>query len=71
MHKLESVLEKETHKRLWYFEMQTDPRIPARREDIELRRKEHVTQWILLFQPTTEEKWNKKKNGQIVGSCQS
>ena len=34
MHKLESVLAKETHKILWDFEMQTDPLTPARISDL-------------------------------------
>ena len=33
MHNLESVLEKETHKLLWDFEIQTDHLISARRPD--------------------------------------
>ena len=34
MHKLESVLAKETHKILWDFEMQTDPLTPDRISDL-------------------------------------
>ena len=36
MHKLESVLENETHKILWDFEIQTDYLIPAIRKDLVL-----------------------------------
>ena len=36
MHKPESVLENETHKILWDFEIQTDHLIPARRPDLVL-----------------------------------
>ena len=34
MHKPESVLENETHRILWYFEIQTDQLIQARRPDL-------------------------------------
>ena len=33
MHKPEIVLENDIHKILWYFEVQTDPLISARRPD--------------------------------------
>ena len=36
MHKPESVLEKETHKILWDFDIKTDHLIPARRPDLGL-----------------------------------
>ena len=38
MHKPESVLEKESHKILWDFEIQMGYKIPARRSELELRR---------------------------------
>ena len=34
MHNLESVLENETHKLLWDFEIQTDHQIPVRRPNL-------------------------------------
>ena len=34
MHKLESILENKTYKLLWYFEIQTDHLISARRPDL-------------------------------------
>ena len=34
MHKPESILENKTHKILWYFEIQTDHLIQARRQDL-------------------------------------
>ena len=36
MHKPESVIENETHKILWDFEIKTDHLIPARRPDLVL-----------------------------------
>ena len=36
MHKPESIQENETHKILWYFEIQTDKLNPARRPDLVL-----------------------------------
>ena len=50
-HKPESVLENETHKILWHFEMQTDHLIPARR--------------TLLSQQTIGLKPKKVKNEEI------
>ena len=43
MLKPESVLENETHKILWDFEMQTDNPIPARRPDLLLINKKKIT----------------------------
>ena len=43
MHKPESVLENETHKILWDFEIQTDHQIPARRPDlVMINKKERI-----------------------------
>ena len=44
MHNLESVLENETHKLVWDFEIQTDHLISARRPDhrINKRKKENL-----------------------------
>ena len=39
MRKTDYILENETYKILWYFELQTNPPIPARRSDLVLTRK--------------------------------
>ena len=54
MHKLEFVLENETHKILWDFEIQTDYRIPDRIPDLGLiKKKIKLVDWrILPFQQT-------------------
>ena len=49
MHKPESVLENETHKILWDFEIQTDHLIPARRPDLVLINKKKRTCHIVDF----------------------
>ena len=41
MHNLESVLENETHKILWNFEIQTDHLFPARRPDLVIGNKKN------------------------------
>ena len=63
MHNLEFVQEKETHKILWDFEIQTDHLISAWRPDRvivnkkkkkkEKKKGELTEQWILLFQLST------------------
>ena len=62
--KPESVLDNETRKFLWDFEM-TDDIIPARRSDGEFinKKKEFVILWALPFQRNTE----KRKDRQIQG----
>ena len=40
MHKLESILENETHKILWDFEISTDHLIPTRRPDLVFMKKQ-------------------------------
>ena len=47
MHKPESVLENETHKILWDFEIKTDHLIPARRPDLVLinRKERELVNW--------------------------
>ncbi len=55
MHKPEFVLESETDKILWDFEIQTDHLIPTKRPDLVIiKKRELVVEWILLFQRTTE-----------------
>ena len=42
MHKPESALENETHKILWYFEIQIEHLFSARRPDLQLEKKKIV-----------------------------
>ena len=42
MHYPESVLENETHKLLWDFEIQTDHIISARRPDLVIKKRENL-----------------------------
>ena len=67
MHKPESVLENETHKVLWDFEMQMDCPTPTRRPNLELiNKKKRKEKWILTFQNERKRKdkyldlWNMK-----------
>ena len=52
----EYVLENETHKLLWDFEIQTDHLTPARQPDLEVKKKwrEVAELWTLLSRQTTE-----------------
>ena len=59
MHNPESVQENETHKLLWYFNIQTDHQISARRPDLMIINRELAELWTLLSLQTTE--WNSKK----------
>ena len=61
LHKTESVLENETHKILWYFEIQMDQLTPARRPDLVTinKKKENQPHSGLCCQQTTE--WKSKK----------
>ena len=63
MHNPESILENETHKLLWDFEIRMDHLISARRPDPERVNKKRVPteQWTLLFRLSTGEKWRKAK----------
>ena len=63
MHNQESVLENETYKLLWDFEIQTDHLITARRPELVIiqkkkkkkrKKRELAELWTLLFQLTTE-----------------
>ena len=49
MYNPESILENETHKILWDFEIQTDYLIPARRIDLAIVSKQERTHWIVDF----------------------
>ena len=55
MHKPESVLENETHKILWDFEIKTDHLIPARRPDL-----------VFINKKKKKEKRKKKRTCQLV-----
>ena len=64
MLKPESIVENETHKIIWNFEIQIDHLIPARRPDLAIvnqKKRELAVQWILLIQQTTERKSKKAK----------
>ena len=61
MHNLESVLENETHKHLWDFEIKTDHLMSARQPDLVIininnnnKKLELDELWIWLFGLTTE-----------------
>ena len=49
-----SVLENDTHKLLWDFDIQMDHQISAKRPDFNKKKKELAKLWTLLFQLTTE-----------------
>ena len=59
MHKPESVLQNETYKILWDFEIETDHRISVRRPD--LQKNELATWLVLLFHRITRT-WLRKDN---------
>ena len=71
MDKPESVLENETHKIIWYSEIQTDQQIAARWLDLVLISKKKRTGYPVDLTVTTEQrvKINKKKR-QIFEPCQ-
>ena len=54
IHNPESVLENETHKLLWDFEIQTDHLISARRPDLMVINKKERTCWIVDFTVPTD-----------------
>ena len=60
MHNPEPVQENETHKFLWYFEIQTNNLISARRSDLVIvkkkkkKKKEPDELWTLPFRQTTD-----------------
>ena len=67
IHNPEFVLENETLKILWDFEIQTDHLNSARRPDLDIVNKKKRTYWIVDFavradhQSKTERKWELKK----------
>ena len=68
---MESVLENETHKILWVFELQTDNLIPARRPDLVLIDKKKTCHLMDFAVPTDHSKnERKRKDRQILGPCQ-
>ena len=66
MHNLESILENETLKILWDFEIQTDHLILARRPHLAIvnRKKEYLSN-SRLCRPGTPESENKRKRKEI------
>ena len=52
MHKPESVLENEMQEILWFFEIQMDPQISARKPDLVTinKNKNIIIKWIFLLQ---------------------
>ena len=62
MHKPESVLENETHKILWDFEIKTDHLIPARRPDLVLINKKERPCHLVDFAVPTDRRVKLKEN---------
>ena len=62
MHKPESVLENETHKILWDFEIKTDHLIPARRPDLVLINKKERTCQLVDFAVPADHRVKLKEN---------
>ena len=56
MHNSKSVIENETHKLIWDFDIQTDYLISARRPDLIIinNKRELAELWTLLSRRTTE-----------------
>ena len=65
MHKPESVLENETHKILWDFEIKTDHLIPARRPDLVLINKKERTCQLVDFAVPADHRVKLKENEKI------
>ena len=58
----ESVMENETHKLLWYFEVQTNPQISDRRPDLEIvNKKDNLTNWELCCSGWLQRKIERKR----------
>ena len=57
LHNIESVLENETHKLLWDFQIQTGYQISAKRPDLIIinKKREVAELWTLVSWQTTEE----------------
>ena len=62
MHKLESVLENETHTILWDFEIKTDQLIPVRRSDLVLINKKERTCQLVDFAVPADHRVKLKEN---------
>ena len=65
MHKPKPVLENETHRILWDFEVQTDHLIPARRPDLELinkKKKKKKTCQLVDFAVPADHRVKLKEN---------
>ena len=63
IHNPESVLQNETHKLLWDFEIQTDHLISTSRPDLVIinKKRELAELWTLLFWLAAEGNWKKAK----------
>ena len=62
MHNSESVLENETHKFLWDFEIKTDHLFPAGRPDLMIVNKKKRTGWIVDFAVLADHKVKLKES---------
>ena len=60
MHKLEYILENDTHKILWDFEIQTDHLISTRRPESVIVYKRKRTYWQVNFARELKKLWNIK-----------
>ena len=65
MHKPESVLENETHKILWDFEIKTDHSIPAKRPDLVLINKKKRSCPLVDFAVPADHRVKLKENEKI------
>ena len=65
MHKPESILENETHKILWDFDVQTDHQIPARRPDLVLIDKKRNTCHLMDFAVPADHRIKMKESEKI------
>ena len=65
MHKPESILENEMHKKLWIFEVQMNHLIPARRPDLVVINKKKRTCSLVDFDVLADHSENKRKRKNI------
>ena len=72
MHKPESIMENETHKILWDFEIKTDHLILARRPDLLIISKKENLLYSGIFPSSgpLSENQRKWKERQVLGTCQ-
>ena len=61
MHKPESVLENETHKIIWDFQIKTDHLIPARRPDLMIVNRKKRTSRVVDFAASADHRMKKQK----------